>query len=537
MPREHKLKGENIGREFKIKLREDYHLKNEKRKASLKNQILYKVSAAGSLMYLIGVADNGELMGISYQDLLESDKVLKKICSEIPVNIEKEDVIQVGENRFVKCYLITRKEFESKLQHLTVIAVGHVGHGKSTLIASLITGKPDDGSGKLRVYLFRHPHEIKRGLTADLSLAFYAFNEMGEALRFSNPKDPIEQARILQNARKIVSFVDNVGHLRFFKTMVRGFSSMKPDYAMLTVSAVDGLQRGTLRAFLLLISYEIPFFIVVTKIDRVSEEAIAKLEEQIILWLKRLGKTPYRVKDEIDVSIVASKMPEGVVPIIRASSVTMEGLSLIDKLLWQLKPRVEAESISKPFLMYIDEIYNIVGVGPVVSGKIKWGKISKGDIVLVGPVKGEFVKAKVLSIEKYHQRISVAYAGDIIAVALKPLKRQLKYRDYRRGMVVCDQRLNPKPVKRFVADVRVYPSPTTVKEGYCPVLYCESIRQQVKIEKIENIEEHGVGGFTATITASFIYRPCFIQPGDRFVLKEHDYITGVGVVKSIFNVQ
>ena len=75
--------------------------------------------------------------------------------------------------------------------------------------------------------------------------------------------------------------------------------------------------------------------------------------------LKYIGKVPLRIKRKEDVALVVDRL-DVVVPIIRTSAKTLEGYDLIDELLLHLNPR--KRELDKPFLMYIDKVYNIKGV-------------------------------------------------------------------------------------------------------------------------------------------------------------------------------
>lgn len=49
-----------------------------------------------------------------------------------------------------------------------VAVVGNVDAGKSTTLGVLTRGGLDDGRGKARVALFRHPHEVETGRTSSV---------------------------------------------------------------------------------------------------------------------------------------------------------------------------------------------------------------------------------------------------------------------------------------------------------------------------------------------------------------------------------
>jgi len=66
-----------------------------------------------------------------------------------------------------------------------------------------------------------------------------------------------------------------------------------------------------------------------------------------------------------------------------------KGLDLVNKLLFMLPTKEKHED--KPFLMYIDKVYKVPGVGTVISGSVKQGVVRKGQSLLIGPdAQGEF---------------------------------------------------------------------------------------------------------------------------------------------------
>ncbi len=130
---------------------------------------------------------------------------------------------------------------------------GNVDAGKSTFIGSLISDSLDDGRGKNRQIVAKHQHEITSGKTSDIST---------RVLRFDHGKS--------------VTLIDLCGHEKYFSTTASGISGMFPDYGVVVISPSRGILDMTRQHFRLLMSYNIPIFIVVTKID-VAQEASCKL--------------------------------------------------------------------------------------------------------------------------------------------------------------------------------------------------------------------------------------------------------------------
>jgi GTPase len=138
-----------------------------------------------------------------------------------------------------------------------VAVVGNVDAGKSTTLGVLTRGGLDDGRGKARVALFRHPHEIETGRTSSVGGEILGFSPDGEPViptqHALDPADPhsagMNAARrerlgweeICQRAAKVISFIDLAGHERYFKTTLYGLSGCAPDYVMLMVGGNAGL--------------------------------------------------------------------------------------------------------------------------------------------------------------------------------------------------------------------------------------------------------------------------------------------------------
>src|SRR3989338_1723024 len=110
-------------------------------------------------------------------------------------------------------------EEEKVLQpELNIGMVGHVDHGKTTLLEAL--------SG---VWADTHSEEIKRGITIRLGYADAVFYKEGEVYT-TKPKDK-SKAKVLRK----VSFVDSPGHESLMATMLSGATIM--DGALLLISA------------------------------------------------------------------------------------------------------------------------------------------------------------------------------------------------------------------------------------------------------------------------------------------------------------
>jgi elongation factor 1-alpha len=513
--------GETANVEFKEYLSRKVHLEKNRRQG-LASQMKYRVlNGNGRAIYLLGVADSGRVKGLSQSELDETLEVLGIVAKEAGLRIADKSILKVGESLVGK--VIIERPPGGK-EHLLVATAGHVDHGKSTLVGTLVSGQLDDGNGKTRIYLDTQKHEIERGLSADLSYAVYGFNSDGSVIRLKNPLNKKEKAKVVERSAKLVSFVDTVGHEPWLRTTIRGIVGQKSDYGILTIAADDGITHITKEHLGILLAMDLPVIIVITKADKVRETT--SLEKAIVELLSLVGKVPKFIRSERDLEFSPAFWETKVlVPVIVTSAKTGEGLRLLDKLLYILPKRVSEFDRNKEFLMYIDKVYKVSGVGTVVSGSIKQGVIKKGKELYLGPLRdGRFSKVKATSIEIHHFSVDTAEVGEIIGIALKALEESP-----RRGMVLTEEK-NLKPIREFEADIVVLNHPTKISKGYEPVLHLETISETVIVEPLDT--EFLAAGDRGRVKMSFKYNPYYVKEGQKFIFRE-GRSKGIGMITKI----
>ncbi len=514
--------GEHGNVEFKLSLSPKIHLSPGKRQ-KLASQMKYRIeNGKGKAIYVIGVNDRGEAVGLSRFEFEKTLSVLKVLAAENLASIVS--IERYGPEDKLIGKIVVEKTAKEKI-NLVVATAGHVDSGKSSLVGSLVSGIPDNGAGKTRLFLDTLPHEIERGLSAELSYAVYGFRQ-GETVKSNNPLNKQERARIVEHCEKIISFVDCVGHEPWLRTTIRGIVGQQIDYGLLTVDLDSGITNITKEHLGVLLAMNIPVIVAVTKIDRFPEERLNSVMEDVERILKYVGRIPIRIRSKEDIAVVIDKI-NNVTPIILASSVTLEGLDLLDELFKVLPPL--KRDMGKPFLMYIDKVYNIKGVGTVVTGAVKQGVLKEGEELLIGPdKKGEFRSTKALSIETHHLKLHSVKAGFLVGVAL----RGIPSKDIERGMVLCSSSYGGKvrSVKKFLAEVLVLTHPTRIMTGYEPVLHIQTISEAVKIKCLD--KPYLKAGDIGKVTMTFKYHPYFIEEGDKFVFREGK-TKGIGKVLRI----
>jgi len=105
--------------------------------------------------------------------------------------------------------------------------------------------------------------------------------------------------------------------------------------------------------------------------------------------------------------------------------------------------------VDKPFLMCIEDVFNIEGRGTVVTGRVERGELKKmTEVEIVG--LGDTRKTTATDIEMFRKLLDSASAGDNVGVLLRGVKKT----DVERGMVLAKPG-SIKPHKKFKAEVYV----------------------------------------------------------------------------------
>jgi len=500
--------------------------KDENRLQSLATQMKYRLEeGGGEAFYIIGVSDNGEVLGLSKEQLDESVNILEKIANAVNAKVVHKRFVEIKKGKYIAELLV--RVFTNKIPiQVNVAVMGHVNAGKSTLTGTLIFGKLDDGNGSVRALVARHVHEVITGRTSSITLRLLGFNNNGEIVNW-NLRDPLDEAEITLKSSKVIRLIDLGGHERYLRTTLKGLLGYEVNYVMLVVGADDGLSAMGKEHLAVASILKFPVFIVITKIDKYSKERIDGIVNEIknVLKIPGINRLVMEVETEEDLlNAILAMRTRRVVPVFKVSNVTGEGLNLLTKFLNMLPPKpkeLEYENAEPP-LVYIDEIYNVSGVGTVVLGSVIRGRISTNDSCYIGPTKlGEFKQIKIKSIQVNRVFVDSVNEGTIATFAIQGVDKE----SLRKGMVITSER--PKGYKRFKAKVVVLHHPTTIREGYVATLHLYTIRQAVKFEKISITYLRT--GDTAEVIMSFLYRPEYIEKGQIFVFRE-GRTRGLGII-------
>ena len=496
-------------------------------------QMKYRVyEGLGEALYFIGVTDNGILLGLNKDEYYKSIENLELIANKCECTILKISE-SINKNQYVGEYLI-RENNKNDYIEIKIGVAGNVDSGKSTTIGTLTKGILDDGRGKARVHVFNYKHEINTGRTSSIAHQIMGYDKNGNIINTKLDKQNA-WTDITSQSSKLISFFDLAGHEKYLRTTIYGLSSIFPDYCLIMIGANMGINHMTREHIGLCLNLKIPFIILVTKIDIVPENILEESMQKINNMCKnRARKIPYIIKNISDVvNVVKNIKSDSIIPIMQISNVSNLNLNLLKTLLNLLPIRNDFTQYSdKNVELLIDNTYTVTGHPTIISGLLKSGKIKVNDTLLVGPFSDSTYKqVKVRSIHLNYRDVKEVKSGSFICLSLKNITR----REIKKGMMIIpDDEKYKISIKKFIAQIHVLHSPTTIKEGYQPFIHVDHVRQSVKmtnIKKIESIDENNNiiyskendilrTGDKAMINLEFIIKPEYIKTGMRIIFRE-----------------
>ncbi|WWC69185.1 uncharacterized protein I206_103121 [Kwoniella pini CBS 10737] len=431
-----------------------------------------------------------------------------------------------------------------EIMEVRVAVVGNVDAGKSTTLGVLTRGGLDDGRGKARVALFRHPHEIETGRTSSVGGEILGFSPTGQAVIPTShttdtsdvhghalavaKREKLGWEEICKRASKVVSFIDLAGHERYFKTTLYGLSGCAPDYVMLMVGGNAGLIGMSKEHLGVALALNVPIAVCVTKIDMTPP----KILEQTINMLTKVLKSPgcrripvfvNTAQDAVDCArYLGQPLGSGgrLCPIFMVSNVTGHNLPMLRTFLNCL-PSSQSDDkyvVDAPFEFQISDVFSVPFVGTVVSGVITSGTIHANDAVLLGPDSvGQFMPTAVKTIQRKRASVTSGEAGQSVSFALKRIRRT----QVRKGMVLIGKTENPpKAVKRFEGMVMVLHHASTIQPKYQAMMHCGAIRQTVRIVSLDHPSGLIRTGDRAKCVFEFISHTEFLKEGQLILLRE-----------------
>jgi elongation factor Tu len=394
---------------------------------------------------------------------------------------------------------MAKENFQRTKPHVNVGTIGHVDHGKSTLTAAIVEV------------------QARKGLAPRIS---YADITKGGTVRDDTKTVTIAVSHVeYQSEQRHYAHVDCPGHADYIKNMITGAAQM--DGAILVVSAADGPMPQTREHILLARQVGVPAIVVfLNKVDLVDDPELLDLVEMEIRDL--LSKYQF---------------PGDTTPVIRGSATAAlagkpEGEKAIADLLAAIDSFVPlpTREVDKPFLMCIEDVFNIEGRGTVVTGRVERGVLNRMDEVEIIGLK-DTRKTVATDIEMFRKLLDKAEAGDNVGVLLRGTKKE----DVERGMVLAKP-TSIKPHTKFKAEVYVLSKEeggrhTPFFTNYRPQFYFRTSDVTGTVALPTGVEMV-MPGDNVSVEISLI-APVAMEKGQRFAIREGGRTIGAGRISDV----
>lgn len=348
---------------------------------------------------------------------------------------------------------------------MNIVIVGHVDHGKSTLIGRLLVDTGSLPEGKLE--------QVKRTCEQNAKPFEYAF--LLDALKDEQDQGiTIDTARIFfKSEHREYIIIDAPGHIEFVKNMVSG--AARAEAAILLIDAFEGIAENSKRHGYLLSMLGIKQVVVaVNKMDLIGydHEIYEDIKINYSRFLRSIGIEP-------DLFIpVSARNGENILQH-SGNMIWYKGKTILEAIDGFKK---QESPSSKPFRMFVQDIYKFSSRGNdkrAAVGTIHSGKIAVGDEVIFYP-SGK--KTKIAAIEEFNSDGKTEAAaghstGFTFTEELYIKPAELMFRQFEKSPVISD---------RFAANIFWMGKNPFIK-GKAYKLKIGTNRIPVELEQIENI--------------------------------------------------
>jgi translation initiation factor 2 subunit 3 len=319
--------------------------------------------------------------------------------------------------------------------------VGHVDHGKTTLVSAL--------SG---VWTDKHSEEIKRGISIRLGYADATFMKCPKCPHPDSYTVAKKCEHCGTNAEPVrtISFVDSPGHETLMATMLSGAAIMNG--AVLVIAANEQCPQPQTKEHLMALDIIgiNNIVIVQNKIDLVSKDDVIENYHQILDFVK---------------GTVAEGAP--VIPISAQQSVNM------DILIQAIEEHIPApeQILDKPARMLIARSFDVNKpgskpgkiTGGVIGGTLSLGTLKSGDNIEIRPgrkvesggtVRWESILTTIINIMAGSEKVEEATPGGLVGVGTK-LDPSITKSDSLVGQVAGKPETLPPTRDKFLMKVRL----------------------------------------------------------------------------------
>ena len=394
---------------------------------------------------------------------------------------------------------MAKDKFERNKPHVNVGTIGHVDHGKTTLTAAITTVLSKTGKATAMAYdkIDAAPEEKERGITINTAHVEY------------------------ESDKRHYAHVDCPGHADYVKNMITGAAQM--DGGILVVSAADGPMPQTREHILLARQVGVPALVVfLNKCDMVDDPELLDLVEM-----------------EVRDLLTQYEFPGDTIPIVKGSALKgLNGDAEGEKQILQLIAAVDEyipvpeRPIDQPFLMPVEDVFNIEGRGTVATGRVERGILKKmEEVEIVGITDTQ--KTTATDIEMFRKLLDEARAGDNVGVLLRGIKKE----SIQRGQVIAKPG-SIKPHRKFKAEVYVLSKEeggrhTAFFSNYRPQFYFRTTDVTGAVKLPEGVEMV-MPGDNVQLEVELL-QPIAMEKTIRFAIREGSKTVGAGRVSEILD--
>jgi elongation factor Tu len=383
---------------------------------------------------------------------------------------------------------------------LNVGTIGHVDHGKTTLTAAItqVMAKRFGGNALNFDEIDSAPEEKAKGVTINLAHVEY------------------------ESAARRYAHIDCPGHADYVKNMITGASQM--DGAIVLVDATQGSQDQTREHVLLAKQVGVPHVVVfVNKMDVADPELVDLVVLDIDDLLRRFGY--------IDAPIIRGSAL-GAYRAIAEGRLDDPWVASIEKLVDTMDKAFPepVRDLAAPFLMPVEAVHTIDGIGTVVTGRVTRGVLRVGQTIeILGRKDGERREAVVTGIERFHREQTEAPAGENVGVRLRGVKRDAIARGHVLAAPASIQSHRRCRAELYLLTQREGGRARPIRSGYRPQLFIGATDVTAMLE----VGDAELAPGARAEVALALDKPVALEPGIRFALREGGRTIGAGVITTL----
>jgi len=393
-----------------------------------------------------------------------------------------------------------KQKFERTKPHVNVGTIGHVDHGKTTLVSAMTKYLSEKGLAEFRPFesIDNAPEERERGITINITHVEY------------------------ETENRHYAHIDAPGHADYIKNMITGAAQM--DGAILVVSAPDGPMPQTREHILLARQVNVPAMVVyLNKMDMLKEDEREEMSGLVEMEIRDLLKK-YEFPGD-DVPIIKGSALKALEGDAEAIESIVELLKAVDEYI----PTPE-RATDKPFLMPIEDVFSIKGRGTVVTGRIERGKVKVNEEIEIVGLR-DTRKTVVTGVEMFKKILDEGQAGDNVGILIRGIERD----EVERGQVLAQPGIMT-PHTEFEGAVYILSKDeggrhTPFFSGYRPQFYLRTTDVTGEVTLTESVEMV-MPGDNVRLKVKLI-TPVALEEGLRFAIREGGHTVGAGVVTKV----